>query len=84
MRVAVAAVHEARAGPITVAAPVAARESYLELRADVQGFVTLCLPRDFGCVGEYYEDFEPVTDAEVRQHLDHAWQENIAMIAGPS
>ena len=84
MRVAVAAVREARAGPIVVAAPVAARESYLELRAGVHGFVTLCLPRDFGSVGEYYEDFEAVTDAEVRHHLDHAWQENIAMVTSPA
>jgi len=82
MRVAVAAVRDARAGPIIVATPVAARESYLELRASVHGFVTLCLPRDFGSVGEYYEDFEPVGDAEVRHHLDHAWQENIAMVSG--
>jgi len=84
MRVAVAAVRAARAGPLIVAAPVAARESYLELRADVQGFVALCLPRDLGSVGEYYEDFEPVTDAEVRRYLDHAWQENIAMVSGPA
>lgn len=84
MRVAVAAVRDARAGPIIVATPVAARQSYLELRASVYGFVTLCLPRDFGSVGEYYEDFEPVGDAEVRHHLDHAWQENIAMISSPA
>ena len=84
MRVAVAAVRDARAGPIIVATPVAAREGYLELRASVHGFVTLCLPRDFGSVGEYYENFEPVTDAEVRHHLDHAWQENIAMASGPA
>jgi len=80
----VAAVRDARAGPIIVATPVAAREGYLELRASVHGFVTLCLPRDFGSVGEYYENFEPVTDVEVRHHLDHAWQENIAMASGPA
>ena len=84
MRVAVAAVREARAGPIFVAAPVAAREGYLELRTSVQGFVTLCMPRDFGSVGEYYEDFEPVSDAAVRHCLDNAWRENIAMASGPA
>ncbi len=82
MKVAVAAVRDAHAGPIIVAAPVAARESYLELRASVQGFVSLGLPQDFGSVGQYYEDFEPVTDAEVRHLLDQAWQENIAMVSG--
>ncbi len=84
MKVAVAAVRAARAGPIVVAAPVAARESYLELRASVQGFVSLGMPQEFGSVGLYYEDFEPVTDAEVRHLLDHAWQENIAMVSGPA
>lgn len=81
MRVAVAAVREARGGPIVVAAPVAARASYLELRAGVHGFVTLCFPRDFGSVGQYYHHFEPITDADVRHLLDHAWQENIAMVS---
>jgi len=84
MRVAVAAVRDARAGPIIVATPVAAREGYLELRASVHGFVTLCMPRDFGSVGEYYADFEPVSDAEVRHYLDDAWRENIAMLSGPA
>jgi len=80
MRVAVAALRDTRAGPIIVAAPVAARESYMELRHGLHDFVTLCLPRNFGSVGEYYEEFDPITDAQVRQHLDHAWRENIAMI----
>lgn len=84
MRVAVAAVREARGGPIIVAAPVAARESYLQLRAGVHGFVTLCFPRDFGSVGQYYDDFEQITDADVRHLLDHAWRENIAMVSSPA
>lgn len=79
MRVAVAALRDLRAGPIIVAAPVAARESYLALRQGVHEFVTLCLPRDFGSVGDYYEEFGQITDAQVRQHLDHAWRENIAV-----
>ena len=79
LRVAVAAVREARAGPIIVAAPVAARESYLELRSNVQGFVTLCLPREFGAVGQYYADYDPVADTLVRELLDRAWQENAAV-----
>lgn len=82
MRAAVAAARDARAGLIVVATPVAARESFMELRPSVRGFVTLGLPRDFGSVGEYYEDFEAVSDAEVRHHLDHAWQESIAMVSG--
>jgi len=83
MRAAVAALHEAWAGPITVAAPVAARESYLELRDAVRGFVVLGLPREFACVADYYEDFAPTSDAEVRHLLDRAWQEKIAVTSAP-
>jgi predicted phosphoribosyltransferase len=83
MRVAVAALHDAWAAPIIVAAPVAARESYLELRDMVHGFVVLALPRDFACVAEYYDDFAQTTDAEVRHLLDLAWQERIAVTSGP-
>lgn len=82
MKVAVAAVRDARAELIIVAAPVAARESYLVLRSSVQEFVSLGLPQDFGSAGQYYEDFAPVTDGEVRHLLDQAWQENIAMVSG--
>ncbi len=83
MRVAVATLHESWAGSITVAAPVATRESYLALRDQVHGFVVLALPRDFQCVGEYYDDFDQTTDAEVRHLLDHAWEERIAVTSGP-
>ena len=79
IRVAVAALREAGAGAIIVATPVAAREAYMELRDRVNGFVTLCLPREFGRIGHYYSDFEPVSDAVVRRQLDFAWQENIAV-----
>jgi putative phosphoribosyl transferase len=83
MRAAVAALHEAWAGPITVAAPVAARESYLELRDAVRGFVVLALPREFACVADYYEDFSPTTDTEVRRLLDRAESERIAVTFPP-
>lgn len=82
MRVAVEALREVRAGPIIVATPVAARESYLELRSRVHGFVALELPRDFGSVGQYYGEFEQFTDAQVRQLLDHARKECAALAVG--
>jgi putative phosphoribosyl transferase len=75
MRVAVAAAREARAGRIVVAAPVATRESYLELRETVDEFVTLNMPRNFSSVGEFYADFGQTTDAEVQSLLSHAWRE---------
>jgi len=82
MRVAVTALRQAGAGRIIVAAPVAARESYLELREHVSDFITLALPRHFGSVAEFYANFEPTTDAEVRELLHHAWQEQEAVVAG--
>jgi predicted phosphoribosyltransferase len=83
MKVAVAAVSVAGAGRIVVAAPVAARESYLELRELVDEFVTLSMPRHFASVGEFYTDFGQTTDAEVRQLLEQAWQEKFAVTSGP-
>ena len=77
MRVAVAAVRSAGAGRIVVAAPVATRESYLELREVVSDFVTLSMPRNFGSVGEFYTDFGQTSDAEVQSLLSHAWKESM-------
>ncbi|HTL68291.1 MAG TPA: phosphoribosyltransferase [Lacunisphaera sp.] len=84
MRAAVSALHGAWAGPITVAAPVAARESYLELRNAVRHVVVLTLPRNFACVADYYEDFTQTSDAEVRHLLDEAWHGGIAVTSGPN
>ncbi len=72
MRAAVAVLHEMRAGRIIIAAPVTARESYLELRTLVSEFVTLSIPKFFGAVGQFYEDFRQTTDAEVRALLEQA------------
>jgi len=79
MRRAVAALRAAGAGRIVVAAPVASRESYLELREVVFGFVTLNMPRNFSKIQEFYTDFAPTTDSEVQQLLDHAWCETTAV-----
>jgi len=84
MRVAVAAVAAAGAGRIAVAAPVAARESYLELREVVDEFVTLIMPRHFSSVGEFYADFGQTTDAEVQQMLARARLESHAVASGPA
>ena len=69
MRAAIAVLHAMRAGRIIVATPVTARESYLELRNLVSEFVTLGMPKHFEAVVEFYEDFQPVSDAEVRRLL---------------
>lgn len=82
MRRAVAALRAAGAGRIVVAAPVASRESYLELREVVFGFVTLTMPRNFSNIRDFYTDFAPITDSEVEQLLAHAWRETMAVKPG--
>jgi predicted phosphoribosyltransferase len=70
MRAAIAVLRELQAGHIVVAVPVAARESYLELRRLADEFVALLIPRDFGAVGQFYADFAQTGDAEVRHLLE--------------
>ena len=70
MRAAIAVLRELQAGHIVVAVPVAARDSYLELRRLADEFVALLIPRDFGAVGQFYADFGQTGDAEVRRLLE--------------
>ncbi len=65
MRVAVAAMRDAHSGRVVVAAPVMAREAYLELREKAEEVVTLQIPKDFGAVGAFYSDFHQTSDDEV-------------------
>lgn len=65
MSVAVAAMRDAHAGRVVVAAPVMARESYLELREKAEEVVTLQIPKAFGAVGAFYSDFHQTSDGEV-------------------
>jgi len=69
MRVAVAALREAHAGRVVIAAPVAARDSYLELRRAASEVAVVMLPKDFGGVGQFYADFSPTSDEEVGRLL---------------
>lgn len=38
----------------------------------VDAFICLHQPADFGAVGQYYQNFEPVTDTQVRTYLTGA------------
>ena len=69
MRVAIAALREAKAGRIIAAAPVMSRDSYFELRSAADECVALSIPRDFGAVGEFYAEFGSTTDEEVGELL---------------
>ena len=50
---------------VVVAAPVAPVQSVSLLESEADSIVILNTPRDFGSVGEFYSDFEAVTDDEV-------------------
>lgn len=70
MLAAVGAMREAGAGRLVVAAPVMSRESYFELRTQVDEIAVLQVPKEFHAVGQFYTHFEQATDREVRALLD--------------
>lgn len=50
---------------LTIAAPVAPAQTAEALRHEADEVVMLAAPADFSAVGEFYEDFAPVTDEHV-------------------
>jgi predicted phosphoribosyltransferase len=50
---------------LTIAAPVAPAQTADALRHEADDVVMLSSPADFSAVGEFYEDFAPVTDTHV-------------------
>ena len=67
-----AAVASARgrgAARVVVAAPVGSPQAVEMLAADAGECICALIPRRFGSVGRWYDDFEPVSDDEVRALL---------------
>jgi len=67
-----AAVASARgrgAARVVVAAPVGSQQAVEMLAADADDCVCALIPRRFGSVGRWYDDFGPVSDEEVRALL---------------
>lgn len=54
---------------LIIAVPVGSREACARLRGEVDELVCLSVPELFFAVGEFYRDFEQVTDDEVRHLL---------------
>jgi putative phosphoribosyl transferase len=69
MRAAVQALRQAKVSRCIVGVPVAAPETCAEFREDVDEIVCAITPEDFHAVGQYYMDFLPTSDAEVRALL---------------
>ncbi len=76
MRAAVVALGAQGPARIVVAVPVGARSTCDELRAEVHEVVCVRAPITFQAVGQWYEDFSPTTDEEIRSLL--------ARISGPA
>jgi predicted phosphoribosyltransferase len=72
MRAAIEAIKQQRPACLVVAAPVASQQAAAEIRKEVDEFVALMTPDDFGAVGQYYEDFAQTSDDEVRHLIERA------------
>jgi predicted phosphoribosyltransferase len=69
MRAAIAALRRLDAARIIVAVPVASPRTCADLEIFVDEVVCLHAPPSFEAVGEFYEDFSQISDAEVRELL---------------
>ena len=72
MRVAVTALRQKNPRKIIVAVPVAPAAACRQLQHEADAVVCLLSPPDFYTVGEWYRDFYQVSDATVRELLEHA------------
>jgi putative phosphoribosyl transferase len=69
MLAAVRCVKSLQSSSLIVAVPVASRQACAHLRQVADECVCLAVPEPFGAVGEWYEDFQQTSDAEVRDLL---------------
>lgn len=65
MRAALRALRRQKPALLVMAVPVAAPDSLQALRSEVDRVVCLAQPTSFHAVGQYYDDFHQVDDAEV-------------------
>lgn len=65
MRAALRALRRQKPALLVMAVPVAAPDSLQALRGEVDRVVCLAQPTSFHAVGQYYDDFHQVDDAEV-------------------
>ena len=81
MRAAVTALRRQEPERIVVAVPVGARDACGRMRAIAEETVCLEAPEDFFAVGDWYFDFRPTSDAEVRDLLARAEKERTSQYA---
>ncbi|MFD1537814.1 phosphoribosyltransferase [Nonomuraea guangzhouensis] len=68
-RAALRAVRVARPGRLTLAVPVGARDTVEAMREEADEVVVLRMPADFRAVGQWYEHFDQLSDADVLELL---------------
>lgn len=78
MRAAIRALRHQNVARLIVATPVAAFSSAAEIRSEVDEFIAILVPEEFAAVGQWYQDFNQTTDAEVTALLDEARQQRSA------
>ncbi|MGK5077928.1 phosphoribosyltransferase [Janthinobacterium sp. HLX7-2] len=76
MHMAIRVVRRAKPAKIIVAVPVAPSESCTALLPAVDALICLHTPTPFFSVGQWYEDFEQVSDEEVIRLLERAARRN--------
>jgi len=74
MKVAIRALRKQNPAEIIVAVPVAPRDTIEDLRTLVDNIVYLETPEPFSSIGQWYTDFEQVSDDEVIDRLTESWQ----------
>lgn len=72
IRAAVQALHQQEPAKIVIAVPTAAADSCDKLAPMVDELVSLMRPIYFHAVGQWYENFQQTTDAEVKQLMEAA------------
>jgi predicted phosphoribosyltransferase len=72
MRAAIAALRDLQVARLVVAVPVAPATACHELRLEADEVVCVVEPGGFQSIGQWYRDFEQVSDAEVLSLLERA------------
>jgi predicted phosphoribosyltransferase len=73
MEAAIIALRRLSPAAIIVAVPVGAQATCERLRGRADRIVCLRAPQSFDAVGLWYDEFDQLTDEEVRLHLTKAW-----------
>jgi putative phosphoribosyl transferase len=72
MRAAVRALRQFNPASVSIAVPVASKDTCDHVRSEVDEIVCGRTPKPFMAVGQWYEDFTQTTDGEVSEFLDRA------------